>query len=74
MAAEAYRNPLAGLDASQPPFDSRRIRAVAVVNLNLLRERPRGLSEARPVSYKGESLEERRDRRRARWTPVFGPV
>lgn len=48
--------------------------AVAVVNINLLRERPRGLAAAKPVSYAGESLEARRARRRAQWTPVFGPV
>ncbi len=48
--------------------------AVAVVNLNTLRERPRGLAPAKTTNYKGESQEERRAGRRAIWTPVFGPV
>lgn len=48
--------------------------AVAVVNVNALRERPRGLREAKAVAYKEESLEQRRARRRGEWTPVFGPV
>jgi hypothetical protein len=48
--------------------------AVAVVNLNALRERPRGLAEAKPMNYRSESLELRRKRRREHWTPVFGPV
>lgn len=48
--------------------------AVAVINLNTLRERPRGLPPAKPMNYKNESLEQRRTRRRDKWTPVFGPV
>lgn len=48
--------------------------AVATVNTNLLRERPRGLSAPRAVNYRNESLEERRSRRREIWTPVYGPV
>ena len=48
--------------------------AVAIVNLNALRERPRGLSPAKAVNYKNESLEQRRVRRRDIWTPVYGPV
>lgn len=48
--------------------------AVAIVNLNALKEPPRTLPKARPVNYKGESLEERRKRRRGKWTPVAGPV
>jgi hypothetical protein len=48
--------------------------ALATVNVNLLRERPRGLATARKVSYAGEPIEERRARRRGLWTPVFGPV
>jgi hypothetical protein len=48
--------------------------AVAVINLNALRERPRRLAEAKPMNYKKESLEQRRARRRQFWTPVFGPV
>ncbi len=48
--------------------------AVAAVNVNTLRELPRGLARARTVNYTGESAEERRGRRAAGWTPVFGPV
>ncbi len=48
--------------------------AVAALNVNTLREAPRGLPRARPVNYRGESAEERRARRAAGWTPVFGPV
>jgi hypothetical protein len=48
--------------------------AVAVINLNALREQPRGLPEAKAMNYKNESLEQRRARRRQGWTPVFGPV
>lgn len=50
------------------------IGAVAAINLNALQERPRGLPQARPLRYQGESLEERRKRRGSLWTPVFGPV
>jgi hypothetical protein len=48
--------------------------AVAVVNVNAMRERPRGLPASRAVDYRNESLEQRRARRRDSWTPVFGPV
>lgn len=48
--------------------------AVAAVNLNALRERPRGLRAPKLVNYRDESLEQRRARRRGTWTPVFGPV
>ena len=48
--------------------------AVATINVNLLRDRPRGLASARAVNYKDESLEDRRNRRREHWTPVYGPV
>ena len=48
--------------------------AVAAVNLNTLKERPRGLAAAKAASDKGESMEERRARRRRLWTPVHGPV
>jgi len=48
--------------------------AVALVNVNALRERPRGLATAKVTNYRDESLEQRRARRRANWTPVFGPV
>lgn len=48
--------------------------AVAVINVNTLREKLRGVPAARPVNYRNESLEQRRARRRENWTPVFGPV
>ncbi|MCC7258422.1 MAG: hypothetical protein IT486_08615 [Gammaproteobacteria bacterium] len=49
--------------------------AVAAINVNVLRERPRGLAAAKTANgYRSESLEERRAHRRAQWTPVFGPV
>ncbi len=48
--------------------------AVAIVNLNVLRERPRGLAPPRLVNYRNETLEQRRARRRENWTPVYGPV
>jgi hypothetical protein len=48
--------------------------AAAVINVNALKERPRGLPVAKTVKYATESLEDRRARRRKTWTPVFGPV
>jgi hypothetical protein len=33
-----------------------------------------GLPEAEPVSYEGESAEQKRERRERRWTPVRGPI
>lgn len=48
--------------------------AVAIVNVNTLKEPPRTLPAARAVNYKAESLEDRRSRRLRTWTPVFGPV
>jgi hypothetical protein len=48
--------------------------AVAIVNVNALRDRPRGLATAKAVNYRNESLEQRRARRREHWTPVYGPV
>lgn len=47
---------------------------VAIVNVNALRERPRGLPAPKAVNYRTELLEDRRARRRKTWTPVFGPV
>jgi hypothetical protein len=47
---------------------------VAIINVNTLKEAPRTLGKPKRVSHKGESLEERRARRRDRWTPVRGPV
>lgn len=48
--------------------------AVAAINLNALRERPRFLASPKSLNYENEALEERRVRRRKNWTPVFGPV
>jgi hypothetical protein len=48
--------------------------AVAVINVNALKETPRTLAAAKAVNYKSESLEVRRSRRLKTWTPVFGPV
>lgn len=48
--------------------------AVAAINVNVLRERPRGLPAPKAVNYRNESLDQRRARRRESWTPVFGPV
>lgn len=48
--------------------------AVAAINVNTLRERPRGLPAARAVNYRNESLEQRRARRLEKWTAVYGPV
>ena len=48
--------------------------AVAVINLNVLKQPPRTLPDPTAVNYRSESLEERRARRRAKWTPVSGPV
>lgn len=48
--------------------------AVACVNVNALRERPKGMTAPKAVNYRNESLEVRRNRRRERWTPVYGPV
>ena len=48
--------------------------AVAVINLNVLKEPPRTLPDPKTVNYRSESLEERRKRRRKKWTPVSGPV
>lgn len=44
-------------------------RVCATLNLNAFDD-PRLDLEARPVSYEGESLGARRDRRRANWTPA----
>jgi hypothetical protein len=47
---------------------------VAALNVNTLKEKPRGLAASKAVNRRGESSEERRARRAANWTPVFGPV
>jgi|SRR6185437_9739327 len=43
--------------------------AVAVVNINLLKPSLENLSEPQPMSYDGETIEERMRRRAQRWTP-----
>jgi len=48
--------------------------AQAVVNLNTLRDPPKGLRPGKPVSHDNESGEARRARRVQTWTPVVGPV
>ncbi|MEO8224371.1 MAG: aldehyde-activating protein [Gammaproteobacteria bacterium] len=48
--------------------------AQAVINLNTLREPPKGLRPGKPVSHDDESGETRRARRVLTWTPVVGPV
>ncbi len=45
----------------------------ATVNINTLCE-PVMVADAQPVSYEGESIEERQARRERRWTPVEGAV
>jgi len=48
--------------------------AQGVINLNTLREPPKGLRPGTAVSHDGESGEGRRARRVLTWTPVVGPV
>ena len=45
----------------------------ATVNINTLCE-PVTVADAQPVSYDGESIEQRQARRERRWTPVAGDV
>ena len=42
----------------------------ATININAIRE-PLDVAEAIPVSYEGETLEVRQQRREQRWTPVI---
>jgi len=42
---------------------------VATININAIRG-PLAVPQALPVSYEGETLEERQQRREKRWTPV----
>ena len=44
----------------------------AIINTNALRAPPKGLKEAAPVSYEGESAHSRSERRRMRWPPCAG--
>ena len=48
--------------------------AQGVVNLNTLRDPPKGVRPGTAVSHDGESGEGRRARRVLTWTPVVGPV
>jgi hypothetical protein len=48
--------------------------AQAAINVNTLKDPPRGLPPGKPVAHEGESAEERRARRGQSWTPVNGPV
>lgn len=41
----------------------------ATVNINALRD-PVAVGSAKPISYDGESAEQRQERREQRWTPV----
>jgi hypothetical protein len=45
----------------------------ATINVNAIRE-PLDVQEATPVSYEGESLERRQQRREQNWTPVVEAV
>ncbi len=48
--------------------------AQATINLNTLRNPPKGLRPGKAVSHDDESGEMRRGRRAQTWTPVVGPV
>jgi hypothetical protein len=48
--------------------------ASGVINLNTLRAVPPGTPEGKPVNLDDESVEQRKARRVAVWTPVVGPV
>lgn len=48
--------------------------AQATINLNTLRDPPKGLRPGKPVNHDNESGEIRRGRRVQTWTPVVGPV
>ncbi|MBM4197043.1 MAG: aldehyde-activating protein [Gammaproteobacteria bacterium] len=48
--------------------------AVAAINLSALIEPPPRLAQPRRVNYRAETADDRRGRRAASWTPVFGPV
>ena len=45
-------------------------RALGIINVRALRDVPENLPAATPMSYQGEDLETRRERRLARWTPM----
>lgn len=48
--------------------------AHAVINLNTLRDPPKGLRPGKAVSHDNEAADVRRGRRVQTWTPVVGPV
>ena len=48
-------------------------RQFATLNVNAIAGIP-ALPEAKPVSYEGESAEQKRERRERRWTPVHGSI
>ncbi|MCL4720732.1 MAG: aldehyde-activating protein [Gammaproteobacteria bacterium] len=48
--------------------------AQGAVNINTLKAMPAGVQPGKPVSWDGESAEQRRARRVQSWTPVVGPV
>ena len=73
-SAVAIHRPIVRLSFGGAELDSTGAGAVAIVNVNALRERPRRLATPKVVNYRDESLEQRRARRREQWTPVFGPV
>lgn len=45
-------------------------RVLGIINVRALRDAPAGLPAATPMSYEGEDVATRRDRRLARWTPM----
>ena len=46
--------------------------ALMVINLRALDPQPEGLRTAQPMSYEGETKDDRDARRSARWTPIRG--
>ena len=45
-------------------------RLLGIINLRALRDVPKDLPAATPMSYEGEDADSRRERRLARWTPM----
>lgn len=45
---------------------------LAVLNIRAMDPLPAGLPQEQPMSYEGESADDRSSRRRQRWTPVVG--
>jgi hypothetical protein len=46
--------------------------SLMVINLRALDPQPEGLAPAQPMSYEGETTDDRNTRRAARWTPIVG--